>query len=164
MPSAKIDGRGWTSCQAVLPRAGPLPRVQPSANNYCCCVIGFAEGLALGKESLPRAVLCRGSGPRQRLFAECPSIFPRQILRPSAKMLCPVVTPRCSYSYVYNVYLQIQDVYGQQSVCRLSIRLYQTIQGSMYAKYACIYRIHDYTYFVYYCNSIIIIYQKNGFF
>ena len=35
--------------------------------------------------SLPRA------GPRQRLFAECPSIYRRQILVPSAKMLCPVV-------------------------------------------------------------------------
>jgi len=55
---------------------------------------GVAEGrtLALGKELLlPCACICRGSGPRQRLFVECPSIYPRQILRPSAKMLCPVV-------------------------------------------------------------------------
>ena len=57
MPSAKIDGRGWKSCQAMLPRAGP-----------CAC-------------------LCRGSDPRQRLFAEdCSS--PRAW--PSAKTLCRV--------------------------------------------------------------------------
>ena len=81
MPSAKIDGRGWKSCQAMLPRAGPLPR-------------------ALDKELLLScACLCRGSGPRQRVFAECPSIFPRQILRPSAKMLCPVVA-EVSFTYL----------------------------------------------------------------
>jgi len=48
MPSAKIDGRGWKLCQVVLPRAGP------SAKNYCCRV-----PVTLGKDSLPRAVLCR---------------------------------------------------------------------------------------------------------
>ena len=35
------------------------PFAEPSAKNYCCRVLVFAEGLALGKESLPRAVLCR---------------------------------------------------------------------------------------------------------
>ena len=49
---------------------------------------GVAEGLALGKELLlPCACLCRGSGPRQRVFAEGCSL-PR--VRPSAKTLCRV--------------------------------------------------------------------------
>ena len=50
---------------------------------------GIAEGLALGKELLlPCACLCRGSGPRQRVFAEGCSL-PRA--RPSAKTLCRVL-------------------------------------------------------------------------
>ena len=48
----------------------------------------FAEGLALDKQLLlPCAYLCRGSGPRQRVFAEGCSL-PR--VRPSAKTLCRV--------------------------------------------------------------------------
>ena len=71
MPSAKIDGRRWTSCQAVLPRAGPLPglsprqiiivavclslpRVRPSAKTLCRVpdYLPSAKGQVLDKDAL----------------------------------------------------------------------------------------------------------------
>ena len=50
MPSAKMD--------VVL---GGVAEGRTSTKNYCCRVLVFSEGLALGKEPLPRAVLCRVS-------------------------------------------------------------------------------------------------------
>ena len=79
MPSAKIDDRGWTSCQAVLPRVDPrqriivavclscqgssLPRARPSAKTLCRVLEHFSSvnPQALDKDALSDSV-SRGTG------------------------------------------------------------------------------------------------------